>query len=106
CSGWNHPLAPAQNRRGHYPKHPAHPIVAEFQLPTATALLLLLGSLLRVSFSVVLTPAPEKQWWPWRGVSRCRSCGIILPAFGQTSSPSTPHVSRLSPNHHLVQKAG
>jgi hypothetical protein len=69
-------LAPAQNRRGHYLKHPAHPIVVEFQLPTATALLLLLGSLLRVSFSVVLTPAPEKPWWLWRGVSRRRSCGI------------------------------
>jgi hypothetical protein len=39
----------------------AHSIVVEFQLATATALLLLLGSLLRVSFRVVLPPAPEKQ---------------------------------------------
>jgi hypothetical protein len=37
--------------------------VVEFQLPSATALLLLLGSLLRVSFKVVLTPAPEKRLW-------------------------------------------
>jgi hypothetical protein len=77
CSGWNHPLAPTENRRGHHSKHPAHSIVVEFQLPTATALWLLLGSLLRVSFRVVLTPAPEKQWWLRRGVSRCRFCGII-----------------------------
>jgi hypothetical protein len=61
CSGWNHPLAPTENRRGHHPKHPARSIVVDFQLPTATALLLLLGSLLRVSFRVVLTPAPENN---------------------------------------------
>src|SRR5260370_22577611 len=83
-SGWNHPLAPTENRRGHHPKHPAHPIVVEFQLPTATALLLLLGSLLRVSFKVALTPAPEKQWWLWRGVCRSRSDRIISPLFGET----------------------
>src|SRR5260221_10526448 len=105
-SGWNHPLAPTENRRGHHPKHPTHSIVVEFQLPTATALLLLLGSLLRVSFRVVLTPAPEKQWWLRRGGFRCRSCGIIYPAFRQNSSPSTPHLSRLTTNHHLMQKAG
>src|SRR5258707_10551690 len=93
-SGGIHPLAPTENRRGHHPKHPARSIVVEFQLPTATALLLLLGSLLRVSFKAVLTPAPEKQWWLRWGVFRCRSCGIISPLFGKTlainSSPIPP----------------
>src|SRR5260221_11597723 len=84
-SGCNHPLALTQNRRCHHPKHAAHSIVVEFHVSTAAALLFLLGSLLRVSFRVVLTPAPEKQWWLGRGVFRCRSCAIIYPAFRQSS---------------------
>src|SRR5258707_1038412 len=98
-SGWNHPLAPTENRRGHHPKHPTHSIVVEFQLPTATALLLLLGSLLGVSFRGGLPPAPKKQGWLGPGVFRCRPCGIIYPAFRQNPPPSPPHGSRLSTNH-------
>jgi Transposase DDE domain group 1 len=60
CSGWNHPLAPTENRRGHHSKHPAHSIVVEFQLPTATALLLLLGSVLRVSLQSGADPGTRK----------------------------------------------
>src|SRR5258708_3742295 len=49
CSSWNHPLTPAENRRGDHTQHPAHPLALEFQFSTAATFLLLPDALLRLT---------------------------------------------------------
>jgi len=101
---------------GHYPKqHPAQSDCGlSFQLPTANSFFCFLPWFTSYGVSLLSVvagpPAPRKKNnGGFGGVVSLDAapCGIILAPFSaKLFRPSTPHVSRLSPNRHLVQRAG